>query len=224
MNFAVTLLLGLYAVLAVLLTTRHFGRMAGLSTAAICGASLAFFAMPPALSFVVEDPFDQGALLVYSMASLVLVHRAPRLGNGGVPSLAGSGWRRRREEPAGASLADAIEEALLRSAHAGVEVRVPENLTVSRSRSEVLSLAAAILESACSEIEPIRITAYGGRTPGQERIWIAIQHSGWPEAPRVVTIGRHVDTCVRLPAPGSNCAVTWFDNGFERVYQVSAPL
>lgn len=222
MDFAITLVLALCALLAILLTTRRFGRLVGFSAAAALGATMAYFTMPPSFSFAIENPVDQGALVVYSMASLFLVRRrGPRgLKAASLPRL-GSGY----VGAAGTLVADAVGEALLRGGHAPVSLSVGRDVGVSRSAAEALELFSVVVEAAYAAVTPQAMSVYAGLTPGHERIWVAVRYAPTPEGPGVVTIGRHVDGCAALTGAGlADCTVSWFDNGYERIYQICVPV
>jgi hypothetical protein len=220
-DFAITLAVALCAIFAILLATRRFGRLAGFSTAAAFGVTMAYFTMPPSFSFAVENPLDQGALVVYSMASLFLVQKAPRRRKSAALPRLGSGYT----GAVGALVADTIAEALLAGGHEPVAISVDRGLGVSRPAGEALELFGAVVDAAYSAVTPLAMSVYAGLTPGQERVWVAFQYGPAPEWASVATIGRHVDGCTPLVAAGlGDCAVSWFDNGYERIYQICLPV
>jgi hypothetical protein len=222
LNVTATLLIGLAAALAVLIATQSFGRIAGISTAAACGASLAFFAMEPVFSFEIASPLDQGTLLAYGLASFLLVARAPKRD---LISLEPLAWPVRKPRATRrTAFAEILQTAVAHAWPEGVEIDVDPRMRVPRS-PEIEPVLATVMRAGVPDLVPTRIAAYGGDTPGQSHVWLALQYKAWPAEPHVLHIGRAADRCRRLETPnGANCSVTWFDNVFERVFQISIPV
>jgi hypothetical protein len=219
---AVILLAGILAAIAVAFATRALGRLAGVSTAALCAASLAFF-MEPAFSFVIDNTFDRVTLVVYGIASLFVVHRSP--GRQPVPFRPAVEPRKPRSESQPATaLADMIQTALARNGCDAIPVDIDPGIRFRGLPGEVRSLLTGILELALGEVLPLRIMVSGADLPGRWQIWIALQYRPTPEEPYSIIIGRRPDQCFNIDTgshPG--CAVSSFDNGFERVLQISYP-
>lgn len=214
------MIVGLCATLAVVFATRALGRLAGLSTAAACAASMAFFTMPPAFSFAIDNTFDRITLIAYSLTSMVVVHRAPRREPSAFPAPAGP----RESEPhaSSAALAQAIETAIARTGRSDIEVDLDPQMRFRAWSRQESSAIVTVLEKALIETAALRIGAYGGDTPGENRIWIVLRYKALPEAAHSLPIGRRPDLCAAVPTGDCpDCAVTSFDNGFERVLQIS---
>jgi hypothetical protein len=217
-----TLFIGVAATLAVLIASRSFGRIAGISTAAACGASMAFFTMEPAFSFEVASPFDRGTLFMYVLTSLLLLLRSPKQDRVLLERLA---WPAKQTvKVSRTALAELLEAAVSRAWPEGIEIDVDRGMQVACSPHRIEPVLRAVMRAGVPDLLPTRIAAYGADTPGQSRIWLALQYKAWPVEPHVVHIGKNTDQCPRLEIPNCpDCAVTWFDNGFERVFQISIP-
>jgi hypothetical protein len=223
MSLPFTLPIALAAVLAVLLATHSFGRMAGITTAAACGASLAFFAMEPVFSFEIASPLDQGTLAAYLLTSFLFVLRAPKSEAIVLDKLT---WPVRKPLTIrGTAFAELLRIAVIDAWPESVELDVDPGLRVTCSLHRIEPALSAIMRAGIADLVPVRIASYAGGAPGQNRIWVAIQYKAWPAEPHVLHIGRHADRCTPLETPnGTDCSVTWFDNGFERVFQISIPV
>jgi hypothetical protein len=89
----------------------------------------------------------------------------------------------------------------------GIEVSIGEmNIEASVEEAEV-ALRDVFRSALLAQPGIERLVIYGGRWPGVDRIWVAAQYRELPPA-----------SCIRI---GARRALTWFDNGFERVYQIS---
>jgi hypothetical protein len=183
------------AVIAVVLLARLYGRAVGMVAAATCGVSVAW-AMPPAFSLEVDSLLDQAVLAAYGAVSLLLLYRVPPrfkldFTAGSIPIQSGT----------------PLSSIVSRVLPAGIEVSVGE-INIEASVEEAETALREVFRTALLAQPGIeRLIIYGGRWPGVDRIWVAAQYRELPP-----------DSCIRI---GARRALTWFDNGFERVYQIS---
>jgi hypothetical protein len=182
------------AVIGVVMVARHYGRTVGMLAAATCGVSVAFV-MPPAFSFEVDSFLDQALLAAYGAVSLLVLYRVPpRFKPGFTAGVA--------PIQTGTPLSTIVHRVL----PAGVEVSIGEmNIEASIEKAE--TALREVFQTALAQPGIERLTIYGGRWPGVDRIWVAAQYRDQPP-----------DSCILI---GARRALTWFDNGFERVYQIS---
>jgi hypothetical protein len=222
LDFAATLIAGLCA-LAVFIATQSFGRIAGISTAAACGVSLAFFTMDPVFSFEIASPVDRGTLLAYGVTSFLLLLRKPRRNQVRPERVAWpSGKQGRTQE---IDFAGFLEAAVAQTWPDTVDIDIDPRMRIPGSGDEIQPLLNMIMRAGVPDLVPVRIAAYSGTAPGQTLVWVALQYKPWPDEPHVFRIGRHRDGCARLETPNPEaCSVSWFDNGFERVFQICLTL
>jgi hypothetical protein len=208
--------------LAVLWSSQAFGRIAGISTAAACGASLVFFAMEPVFSFEIASPADRGTIIAYGIATFLMVLRQPRRDAARLEHVAWqSGASRKSLETEFVQL---LEAAAAQVWPAGVAIDIDPRMRVPGSGDELEQVLDTIMRARVPDLVPVRIAAYSGTAPGHCLIWVALQYKQWPAEPHIVRSGRRADLCEHLETPNHGvCSVSWFDNGFERVFQISAP-
>jgi hypothetical protein len=152
--------------------------------------------MPPAFSFEVDSFLDQALLAAYGAVSLLVLYRVPRrfkpnFTQGATPIQSGT------------PLSAIVHRAL----PAGIEVSIGE-MNIEASAEEAETALREVFRTALLAQPGIeRLVIYGGRWPGVDRIWVAAQYRELPPG-----------SCILI---GARRALTWFDNGFERVYQIS---
>ena len=190
------------AFVAVILASRVYGRFVGMIAAASCGVFLAWV-MPPSFSFQVRSLPDRFALAAYGAVSLVVVTRVREKHPEACPAQAlPTTFERSRTD-----LAEVIPSV------EGVEVFVAQLAIASDPEHAKRELEAVFrLALAHSDVETISV--YGGRWPGVDRIWVAARYRRLPEEPCVLMSAQ--DTGRRAP-------IASFDNGYERIYQISLP-
>ena len=89
---------------------------------------------------------------------------------------------------------------------ADIDVSIGE-MNIEASVEEAETVLREVFQTALAQPGIERLTIYGGRWPGVDRIWVAAQYRELP-----------LDSCILI---GARRALTCFDNGFERVYQIS---
>ena len=190
------------ALVAVLLVSRAYGRFIGMFAAATCGVSVAWV-MPPSFSFQVDGFLDQFALAAYGAFSLLVVIRKSARPAKNSPSERFPGPC---ESPR-TSLGELIPPT------EGVEVFVAP-LTIASDREHARRELEAAFRLALAHRDVENISVYGGRWPGVDRVWVAARYRSLPEEP-----------CVLMSAPNTRNSATIcsFDNGYERIYQISLP-
>jgi hypothetical protein len=91
---------------------------------------------------------------------------------------------------------------------AGVAVSIAD-LEITAPATQAEQALREVIQDVLSQPSIVGISVYGGRLPGEERIWVAARYRDLPEEP-----------CL-LMAKRSPSGVTVFDNGYERVYSIS---
>jgi hypothetical protein len=127
----------------------------------------------------------------------------------------------------GPSFAEAISRVLERDADlrrraSDVWVHVDQNSHSSVAADELDRMLLDILRVALSHSNVHRVDVYSSRRPAEECIRVAAEYAVQPAFPRVRITGRTDDSCAALALPRwpEACSATWFDNGFEFIYQV----
>ena len=89
----------------------------------------------------------------------------------------------------------------------------PEKL--EKILSDVMQLALA--NSSTHEIK-----VYTSRRPSLDLISLVAEYNSSPSLPHVRILGRSGSQCaLRIKDWPANCSATFFDNGFEHIYQIS---
>jgi Domain of unknown function (DUF4118) len=208
----------------VLASHRLAGRVLALITTALCSMMIAYFLMPPYLSFRVSQTRDMVMIACFGAMGLVV-------------SRSGARYRvRARGNPAGAqtgprvagsttALAPAVADvmstdigALLRGTGIGIDSKDAE---LPCTHSEAVGILRSILTDSLDEATR-RISIDVARQPDTWRLSIAA-HRVWP-APcdEIIPIGKRAAACtpVTFPVWPDGFRVNWFDNGYDRIYQV----
>lgn len=204
-----------------------WGGLAGVGTTAVCAATIAFFLMPPVLSFRVSETRDLIALAVFGTAGLVLA-QSPRsrrrLRLAGVePSKEASTIPPHPES----DLHDVVEQ--LMASDLGMRLRklgfaVPDGgLTLPCNQAEASRILFDV-SALASETPGIQhLSIYAAQFPGVRRITVAA-HLVWPPPlGMVLTIGKRDEDCSQIEFPGwpGNWKAWYFENCCHRVFQVS---
>ena len=214
------------AVGAVAFATATAGRLVGVLLTAVASGLMAFL-MPPVFSLRVESSAGIAALVVNGVAGLLVAHTArPRR----VPCRLAEpmqGCPARATAPDGPLLAERIlqvigRDAVLRGRTSDVYVHVDQNSHLSIAVSELDRILLDVLRLALSHSNVRRVAVYSSRRPEEECIRVAAEYAIEPMFPRLRITGRTDDSCAALAPPGwpDTCSATWFDNGFELIYQV----
>ena len=219
MQMAFLLLCGL-GIAAVVVLSKIYGRRIATVAAATCGVSVAV-AMPPAFSFAVDRLADQATLAAYGLLSLLVLLGIPKKRGAATdkvaPSLAG------REGPPAlpeAQLSEIVRNIAARRelAARNIDISVGD-LLLSSCPERAEQILDEVFAAALSEPGIEAVAVYGGRWPGQDRVWVAARYRELPPEAFVLANGRRDGD-----SPGMGTGpVTWFDNGFERVYQIPLP-
>jgi hypothetical protein len=213
------LLCGL-AIVGVFVLSRAYGRAIGTVAAATCGVSVAV-AMPPAFSLAVDGIADQATLAMYGLLSLLVLLRAPKRRADLRDDFAGfiASDKERHSLPA-ARLSEIVRAIAVKQELASRKVDVSVgDLALSSCPESAERILDEVFAAALSELRIEALVVYGGRWPGQDRIWVAARYRELPPEAFLLANGRKDGNNSGLGV-GS---VTWFDNGFERVYQIPLP-
>ena len=217
---------GFLAVGAVAWATATAGRLAGISLTAIASGIMALM-MPPVFSLRVESSAGIAVLVVNGVAGLIVAHavrprsRIFRV----VESMQGPPERLAASD--GLSFPEAISgvmerDSVLRRRASDVCVHVDQNTRSSMGADALDQILLDILRVALSHSNVHRVNVYASRRPSEECIRVAAEYAVQPSFPRLRVTGRTDDSCANLALPRwpDICSATWFDNGFEFIYQV----
>ncbi len=203
------------------------GRLAALTTTGVSTAIVAL-AVPPFLSFRVESSTDLAAVFLQGVIGLFIATRMPARS------------RRHRQpviiRPAPAnppinrsySLHSVTQTMMQRDP--GLRTRIDdvhvygnigENVTLSESC--LLEIVGDVLRIVFSHETVRRISIHTGRRPGVEQITIIAARDLVPALPRMYLLGRSdlQSKVLQMEHWPAQCSVTWFDNGYDYIYQIS---
>ncbi|HKD10020.1 MAG TPA: hypothetical protein VKB79_29200 [Bryobacteraceae bacterium] len=213
------LLCGL-AIAAVIVLSRMYGRAIATVAAATCGVSVAVV-MPPAFSLAVDRLADQATLAAYGLLSVFVLLRMPKRCEGARQDAAFSAAINEERHPFPETrLAKIVQGIAARRelAARNVEISVGD-LALSSCPEKAERILDEVFAAALAEPGIEAVAVYGGRWPGQDRVWVAARYRELPPDGFVLANGRK-----DRDNPGLGAGpVTWFDNGFERVYQIPLP-
>jgi hypothetical protein len=203
------------------------GRVVGLGITALCSATMAFFLMPPLYSLRVSRSHDIVALSFYGTVGLVLAKTAPskkkKFAAAGVDPVCIVAPRQGLETNLSLTVADLMSSDLGDRLRAVDFAVVGKGFTLPCSREETRRILSDVLTAALQTPEVKRVSIYGGARPAVSRLIVAA-HCVWPPPlRRVITIGRRDEDCEPATFPGwpLHSGATWFDNGFDRIFQIS---
>jgi hypothetical protein len=198
------------------------GRIVGFAITAICGAAMAFFLMPPVFSFRISHPRDMLTLALYGTAGLVFAKAAPRkrraagevYGGGDRDNLSESTWAQ--------TLGDVMTSHAERATNRIRIVSPAEGTPLRCQRLEARHVLSDVLEFVQQTAGSSEIRVYAARLPGVQRLTLVADYSS-PKGDAVSTIGKRDEDChaVAFPEWPASWSATWFDNGHQKIYQVS---
>jgi hypothetical protein len=197
------------------------GRLAGLGITTACGAMIAFFGMPPLYSFRVAETPHILMLSAYGIAGLVIAGAAPRKHRDAQRASSLT------DEPSisvETNLLDVLDSLLSNSRF--VDVAIDPRASVPCSRSEARLVLSDVLSAALNDPDAERISISASRLPSVFGVTI-VAHRVWPPPlGEVIAIGKGDEDCHPASFPGwpANSRANWFDNGYDRVYQISFEL
>ena len=101
-----------------------------------------------------------------------------------------------------------------------------EGLALPCTPDETRLILSDVLTAALQTPGVQRVSFYGGQGPNIRRL-IIVAHYVWPRPQfKVITVGRRDEDCEPVHFPGwpfHSCA-SWFDNGYDRIYQISVEV
>ncbi len=214
------------ATLLSVLVSSIAGRLAGLGITAACTAFLAYFVMPPVLSFRISNARDIVALTLYGVAGLVLARSAPKKLRTAKPlrDVSHETGKRQRIESALSAVVDDIIAAHVADQMNTTVVTVADDAIVPLPKEVLSPILADVLMAALKVPNLQRISIAEGRRPGVVRLTVTA-HYIWPfPLLKTVTIGKAAVACdhvIEFDRWPSTAHATWFDNGYGVVYQIS---
>ena len=115
----------------------------------------------------------------------------------------------------------------LMSSDLGVQLRAADiaidvaSVGLPCPHGDALRILTDVVTAALRDSEIRRISVYGGRRPGIQRLVVAAHRSWPPPLYKSITIGRRDEDCEPVVFSGwpSHSRATWFDNGYDRIYQ-----
>jgi hypothetical protein len=204
------------------------GRLAGLCITALCGLAMAYFLMPPFLSLHVSQTHDVIALAFYGIAGLVFVRATPSARNHKALPEAEPAEVSVRLEHIETDLSTLVSE--LMSSDTGVAFRklsvevACDRFELPCTHEEALQILSDLLTVARRTVGVERVSFYGSERPGNRCLKMAAHHV-FPIPPDagIIVIGKREEYCRAATFAGWPAAVrsTWFDNGYDRIVQVS---
>jgi hypothetical protein len=216
----------LLSVGAVAFATAIAGRLVGISLVVVSSGLMAFL-MPPVFSLRVESSAGIAALVVNGLTGLFVAHVLhPRRGSSRVAEPV----QERSQRPPAADrplLAESVLQVIerdqeLRSRASDVCVDVDQNSRPSMAAGELEWILLDILRIAFSHSNVHRVGVYFSRRPEEECVRIVAEYAVQATLPRLRMTGRADEACaaIALSRCPDGCSATWFDNGFEFIYQV----
>ena len=94
---------------------------------------------------------------------------------------------------------------------------------VALSEAELDRLVLSLLRTAFTHTNVRHVGMYTGRQPTLDRITLVAEYDPSPALPRVRSLGRPETQCqvVQMEHLPPHCSATWFDNGYDYVYQIA---
>lgn len=221
------MLIALIAVSIVLALAGHViaGRLAGFSVTALCSATMAFFLMPPVFSFRVSKTQDIVVLAFYGATGLVLAKTAPKKKRTPlrVDPVCDHPQCERLETDLSPAVADLMASDLGVSLRAVNLAIFADALTLPCTKGETFRIMSDVITAAVHTPEVRCISIYGGHQPGVRRLVVTAHYVWPPPLLKVIPIGKRDDDCKPVNFPGwpLHSRASWFDNGYERIFQVS---
>jgi hypothetical protein len=206
----------LVAISAIIITSRFAGRIPAMMATAVAAASAAII-MPPFASWQVENTTDVVTVVFQSIIGLAVAYRWSAR-NGAVgrdnppPQLSAT---RSAEEGRFRAIPDVMGKIPIEALGElpNFSAVPPEKL--EKILSDVMQLALA--NSSTHEIK-----VYTSRRPSVDLISLVAEYNSSPSLPHVRILGRSGSQCaIRIKGWPANCSATFFDNGFENIYQIS---
>ena len=201
---------------------RKLGRLAGFLVTAFCAGSIAYFLMAPVHSFRISGMLDLLALTLYGISGMVFARTVPAAKSDPEPIPVPS-WSRSFET----EVSTAVASLLASGRHPGLQSvqfdYAAASLTLPCSLQETIHIVSEIVGAALTTPDVRRIAIRTAQLPRARQVIISANRVWPPPLDQVVTIGRRDADCepVRFPGFPSNIRVSWFDNGYDRIYRVS---
>jgi hypothetical protein len=222
--------LNIVAIIAagVLVLAVHFvaGRLVSLGMTAVCSAAMAFFLMPPVHSFRISQTSDRIALGLYSALGLVVAKSAPSRKK---RAIIREGPRQNNNLVKLSEVDTQVVMTELMSSDVGARLRVAgvavdvADVRLPCLYQDALRILTDVVTAALRDTGIRHISIYGGKRPGAQFL-IVTAHRVWPSPLyKVITIGQREEDCVPAVFSGwpAHSKANWFDNGYDRIYQVS---
>jgi hypothetical protein len=212
----------LIAILAIAVTCRIAGRIPAMMMTAIAAASAAII-MPPFASWEVESTTDLLTVVFQTIIGLTLAYRWPRK-NLQKERRVTSCERPRQPQPSLHAILQGVihhhEAIAARSSDIEICGELYDAPAVPRHNLE--TVLSDVLCVAISNPGIQRVRIHAGRRPGLDQICVVAQSADGVWLPRIRMLGRSdKERPLRTIGWPSNCSATFFDNGFEHIYQIS---
>jgi hypothetical protein len=210
----------------VALATATAGRVAGISLTVLASGLLALI-LPPMFSLRLETGAGIAALLVNGAAGLFVALTLRSRSRPSVPPARSEEWSVRAPRAVRPVLADAIWRVIERDAElaaraAEIQVHVDREVELAIAECDLGRMLRDILKLAFGHAAVHRADIYYTHRPEEDGIRVVAMYGSPSELPCQRITGRTCSSCEPLahhewPAGSS---ATWFDNGFERIYQI----
>ena len=208
---------------AIAVVRMFVGRLAA-TAVAITAVPLAVLMAPPFLSLRVEEGADFAMLLLQSVFGFVVASK-PKNRREALESRVSYAPRPTpiQSQCSLASGARIVMErdAQLRPRLKDLQVYGASEVHVGLSDPDLERILSDILRMAFSHPDVRCVGAYAARQPSLDRITIAAEYDLTSALPRIRTVGRSDSVPLETGNWPPNCSASWFDNGFEYIYQIA---
>jgi hypothetical protein len=213
----------LIAISAIAITCRIAGRIPAMMMTALAAAGAAII-MPPFASWEVESTTDLLTVVFQTIIGLTLAYRWPRKNHQKERPV--TFWFERPRQPA-PSLHTIVQGVIHH--HEAIAAR-SSDIEICGELHDELGVSGKILEKILSDVLSIAISEPGiqrvridaGRRPALDQICVVAQCADRVSLPRIRILGQpNNERPLAVKDWPANCSTTFFDNGFERIYQIS---
>lgn len=214
----------LIAISAIVMTCQVAGRIPAMIMTAFAAMSSAIL-MPPFASWEIDSTTDLLAVVFQTVVGLTVAYKWPRKGSYRYQQPVIPFFSRPRNP--GYSLHKIVQTVMKRDKELAAtinHIQVCGDLQgpVAISGDELERIVSDVMKMVFSERETRHAKIYTARRPTVDEISLVTEYSDAVSLPRVRILSRSDHHCpIRTEGWPANCSVSFFDNGFEKTYQIS---